>query len=203
MPPSLLPGKRSLPGSALFVGAYETAGAHLGAPVCGSPEAGAGVDSVRQESGRVTRKYESGGDSTSYMLTVARETAPGDSYSVSRSFYRDVKVGTSVDLKVYRDAVVRLAHRGHEDEQRAIPVPAVVEVALLVSGGTAVGLHGLRAPARGRRWRPTLMAVPTVVATLLGSSLLIVYQWSFAATLTVSVVGWLIAVFAGAAVVDS
>ncbi|MFE5586102.1 hypothetical protein [Kitasatospora sp. NPDC056531] len=176
-----------------FSEAFETLGAHRGVPVCGTAEAGAGTDCLHQESGWVTRKYaEDGDDSTSFMLTVARETAPSGDYSVSGSFYGDVKVGSVVDLKVYRGAVVRLAYRGHEAEHLNILWRVLIEAAVLIGVGTSAIAHGLAAPPARKWWVAVSMTVPTAVAVIAGSALLVSVQWPFAVNLGLSALGWLV-----------
>ncbi|WP_459648000.1 hypothetical protein [Kitasatospora sp. Ki12] len=177
-----------------FTDAFEAAGAHRGAPVCGTAEAGAGAECLHQESGRVTKKYEDGGDSTSYMLTVARETAPSGDYSVSKPFYEDVEVGSVVDLRVYRGAVVRLAYRGHQAEHLHILWMAMLEAALVIGIGTSAVAHGLAAPPARKWWVAVSMSVPTAVTAIGGSAVLVSLQWPLAVTLALAVLGWLVAV---------
>ncbi|MFJ9461669.1 hypothetical protein ACIRST_42190 [Kitasatospora sp. NPDC101447] len=186
-----------------FVDAFEASGAYRSAPACGSAEAGDVVECVRTESGQVTKKSSSSSDdSVTYLLTISRETAPSGEYDVGGAFYRDVEVGTTVDLKIWKDDVVWVSYHGHQAEQRNMPWWSVFEVALLIGAGTTLLAYRV-ASADLRAWGwPLLVAVPTAVATGTGCVLLIAYQWPFAVTLTLAIVSWLIAVVIAATAVS-
>ncbi|MFJ8628967.1 hypothetical protein ACIRD3_39805 [Kitasatospora sp. NPDC093550] len=186
-----------------FVDTFEASGAYRSAPLCGTPAAGDVVPCIRQESGRVTKKsVSSDDDSVTYLLTISRETAPTDEYDVSRAFYWDVEVGTTVDLMVWKDSVVRVVYHGHQADQRNIPWWDVLEIALLIGAGTSLVAYRLGTADRWAWGSVLLIAVPTVIATGTGCVVLIACQWSFAVTLTLAILAWLITAAIAATVVS-
>ncbi|MEV6979012.1 hypothetical protein [Kitasatospora sp. NPDC093806] len=174
-----------------FAGASEASSAYRGAPACDT--AAPGADCVRHESGKVTaRERHSGGDSTTYTLTVARENAPRHTYTVSWEFYDDAKPGTDVDLTLYRGKVAEVSYREHRATDPDTPWLTCFKVALLAGLGaalTALGLAWTRpggpAPAFG-------FGLLTACLALAGSLALVSAQLPLAAALAVPVLGWLV-----------
>ncbi|MFJ3221352.1 hypothetical protein ACIPLC_36215 [Kitasatospora sp. NPDC086801] len=182
-------------GFARFVDAYHEGWAYRGAPVCGAPAIKPGADCTLRESGRVTRTAaERDGDSTSYSLTVAREKAPTDTYNVGEAFYEDVGTDTVVNLTVWRGQVVEVDYHGHRARNPHTLWLAILKLALLIGAGTGLIAGGLLGPNLGSWWVPAGMSVPVAATTLVGAAMLLLMDWPLAATLTLAVLAWLLAV---------
>ncbi|MFD4887121.1 hypothetical protein [Kitasatospora sp. NPDC058402] len=182
-------------GFARFVAAYHEGWAYRGAPVCGAPAIGPGVDCTLRESGRVTKRAaERDGDSTSYTLTVAREKAPTGAYDVGEAFYDDVRTGAVVNLTVWRGQVVEVDYQGHRARNPHTLWLAVLKLALLVGAGTALIAGGLLGPNVRSWWIPAGMSVPMAVTTLVGAAMLLLMDWPLPVTVTLAVLAWLLAV---------
>ncbi|MFJ8622022.1 hypothetical protein ACIRD3_04175 [Kitasatospora sp. NPDC093550] len=180
-------------GFSWYVDAYHRVGAHRVAPACGTPAATPGTDCVWHETGRVTaRKTAGGSDSTDYHLTVARETAPEDTYQVDPDLYYETKVGADLDLTVFRNRVAELSYRGHSSDNPITPWLTSVEVALLVGLGSALTTSGLVWPRVGPRVSPLALGSIVTFLSAMGCLFLIGMQWPLAITLGVPVVGWLV-----------
>ncbi|MEV0537984.1 hypothetical protein [Kitasatospora sp. NPDC050463] len=177
-----------------FVDANDAAGAYRTAPVCGTAAHTPGTDCVRRETGKVTaRDAANNGDSTTYTLTVARETAPKHSYTVNSAFYYDAKTGTDVDLTVFRGRVAEIAYQGHRAQNSGTPWLSSLEVALLLGLGFALTAAGLTWSRLGVQAAPFYFAIAVFVVILafLGCLVLVSSQLPLAATLAIPVLGWL------------
>ncbi|MER7580685.1 hypothetical protein [Kitasatospora sp. NPDC097691] len=176
-----------------FVDAYRSVEAYRAAPDCGTAAAAPGAPCVRHETGRVTaRKVDNSGDSTSYDLTVTRETAPGKVFSVGEAFYKDAKVGTDVDLKIWNGRPVEVSWHGHRASTPDVPWLSCLKVALLVGFGSALTACGLAWPREDSVSVPAFAAVLIFFATLLGSVILCLAQWPLVITLVIPALAWLL-----------
>ncbi|GAB7184026.1 hypothetical protein ATKI12_3857 [Kitasatospora sp. Ki12] len=184
-----------------FIDAYDAGGAYRTAPVCGTAAAAPGTDCARHETGKVVAKnVDNSGDSTVYHLTIGRETAPGDGYSVSKEFYYDTEVGADVDLTIWHDRVAEVFYRGHRDPIPSTPWLTSLKVGLLVALGSALTAHGL---SWSRSGAPSGVAVGVLVLSTFGSLVYTVSQCSFGVTLGIPVFGWVVmTAFATAAALD-
>ncbi|MDH6711447.1 hypothetical protein P3T27_008205 [Kitasatospora sp. MAA19] len=181
-------------GFSWFVDTYHEGRAYRTAPTCGTPAVRPGADCVQQESGRVTRReVQQDSDSTTYVLTVAREMAPTDTYDVGRAFYRDVETGTIVDLKVWRGLVVELGYHGHRAGNPHTPWLTLLKLGLLIGAGTAVIAYGAFGPDLDSRLVPVGMAALVAGATLVGAAILLSMPWPLAVVLTIAILAWLLA----------
>ncbi|MEV7775051.1 hypothetical protein [Kitasatospora sp. NPDC086791] len=179
-----------------YVDTYHVVGAHRHAPMCGTVAATPGTDCVRHETGKVTAGHVDGGDSDSYWLTVARETAAGEDYMVGKALYDDVEIGTDVDLTVFRGRVTEISHHGHRNEKLITPWRTSVEIALLVGLGSALTAYGLTRAHPGTAAAPVGMAAVIVLLSPCGTLFLVSAQLPLAVTLAVPALAWL-AVTAG------
>ncbi|WP_354644749.1 hypothetical protein [Kitasatospora camelliae] len=177
-----------------FVDVNDEMGAYRRAPACGTAAAAPGTDCVRHETGTVTAgDTDSGGEGTTYTLTVARETAPTHGYTVDSGFYYAAEVGTEVDLTVFRGRVAELSQGGHHAQNPGTPWLASAEVAFLVGLGSAFTVQGLAWSRPGPRGaRSTVAALAVVPPAFLGSLVLISSQLPLAVTLAGPVLGWLV-----------
>ncbi|MFG2916658.1 hypothetical protein ACGF0D_27695 [Kitasatospora sp. NPDC048298] len=185
-------------GFVLFVGTYEERGAYRTAPVCGTPAPGPDADCLLLESGQVTRKWVSSSveDGTSYYLNIARGEGATQKYMVDEPLYRHVEAGTAVDLKIWKDMVVRIAHDGHEVSTLALSWRnwlGLAEAVPLIAVGTVVTTYGL--PGRNPEfWDSSLLlTMGMVLVTAIGAVVLTLVQWPFPVTLGLAVAAWLIA----------
>ncbi|MFB7126535.1 hypothetical protein [Kitasatospora sp. NPDC056273] len=180
-------------GFSWFVDTYDEALAYRGAPVCGAPATAPGADCTKQETGRVTaKKTDSNGDSTTYGLTVSRETVPTATYSVTEGLYDSLENGVNVDLTLWRGRVVELSHQGHRSTVQSTPWLTALKLALLVGTGTVLAVYGLLL-RRLVSWALPLAVLPFLVLfTVLGSIILITAQWPFALTIALPLIGWLV-----------
>ncbi|MFF7995813.1 hypothetical protein ACFZDG_39335 [Kitasatospora xanthocidica] len=184
-----------------FLGAYDAGGAYRTAPACGTAAATPGTDCTRHETGKVVAKQvDNSGDNTVYRVTVTRETAPGDGYSVSKEFYHDTEVGADVDLTIWHGRVAEVFYRGHRDPVPTTPWLTSLKAALLVALGSALTAHGLAWSSSGA---PSAVAVAVCVLSFFGSLVFTVSQCSFGVTLGIPVFGWVVmTAFATAAALD-
>ncbi|MFD7728862.1 hypothetical protein ACFV6F_00545 [Kitasatospora phosalacinea] len=184
-------------GFVLFLGTHREHGGYREAPACTTPTPGPDADCLLPENGRVTEKRRTGDfeNGYSYYLSVARATGPAEEYEVDQSLYLDVTAGADVDLEVWKDRVVRIAHGGHATTPLSLPwslFPTLAGEALLIAAGTALTAHALpgRNPAR---WGVTPLLFPvTALPTFLGVALLTLLQLPFPVTLGLAVTAWLI-----------
>ncbi|MFJ9453793.1 hypothetical protein ACIRST_01830 [Kitasatospora sp. NPDC101447] len=176
-----------------FVDAYRSVDAYRAAPDCGTAAAAPGAPCVRHETGKVTaRKVDNSSDSTTYDLTVARETAPGRTFSVGEAFYREAKIGTDVDVKVWNGRPVEVSWHGHRASTPDIPWLSTLKVALLVSAGTALTAYGLAWPRDSYRGTPVVAAVSIFIPTYIGALILCLAQWPLIVTLVIPGLAWLL-----------
>ncbi|MEU8517346.1 hypothetical protein AB0C76_38095 [Kitasatospora sp. NPDC048722] len=185
-------------GFVLFVGTFEEHGGYRTAPVCGTPAPGPYTDCLLLESGQVTRKWVSSSvdDGTSYFLNIAHGAGSAQKYEVDESLYRHVEAGTAVDLKIWKDTVVRIAHDGHEVSTLTLSWHVwlgLAEAALLIAVGTVVTAYGL--PGRNPEfWNSSpVLIMGTALVTSMGAVFLTLVQWPFPVTLGLAVSAWLIA----------
>ncbi len=144
------------------------------------------------ETGKVTAgRVDSSSDSTSYKLTVSRETAPSSTYDVGEAFYDDVEIGTYVDLTVWQGRVAEVSYHGHRARNLSTPWLASFQLALVVAGGATLTVFGLTGTRRGI-WLFHLIAYGFfVVLAFFGSIFLVSAQWPFAVILGIAVACWL------------
>ncbi|MFB7618342.1 hypothetical protein [Kitasatospora sp. NPDC056181] len=179
-------------GFSRFVDAYESVDAYRSAPRCGTAAAAPGAPCVRHETGKVTaRTIDHTGDSDSYDLTVARESGPGQIFSVGKAFYDGAKVGTDVDLRIWNGRLVEVSWHGHRASPPDIPWLSSFKLALLVGAGSALVVCGLAWPRGSAQAVPVIAAFWIALFSFLGSFFLCLAQWPFAVTLAVPVLGWL------------
>jgi hypothetical protein len=175
-----------------FTDTFEEARAYRATPVC-APAAKPGDDCVTLESGRVTKKSEEpSSDSTDYVLTVARETAPTDRYYVGKAFYRDVDTGTVVELKILKGKVFELSYHGHRSQPPNTPYLATAEFSGLIAVGLVMVAAGLVGDIEYMVGLALAYIAGITIATGTGSIFLITFQWPLIVTLSVAVVCWLI-----------
>ncbi|MEV7775050.1 hypothetical protein [Kitasatospora sp. NPDC086791] len=175
-----------------FLDTFRSVDAYRTAPVCGTPAAAPGTPCVRRETGKVTaRNIDSGGDSNSYLLTVARETGPAHTFNVGQAFYDEAGIGTDVDLKVWNGRAVEVSWHGHRAAPRDIPFRTSLKLSLLIGAGSAVTVYGLAWPRGGGRAVPPLAAVPITLSSFIGGFVLFAAQWPLVITLGVPALGWL------------
>ncbi|MFJ9843508.1 hypothetical protein ACIRYZ_24205 [Kitasatospora sp. NPDC101155] len=174
-----------------FTDTFEEARAYRATPVC-VPAAKPGHDCVTLESGRVTKKEEEpSSDSTDYVLTVARETAPTDRYYVGKAFYRDVDTGTVVELKILKGKVFELGYHGHRSQPPNTPYLAIAEFSGLIAVGLVMVAAGLVGDIEYMAGLALAYVAGITIATGTGSIFLITFQWLLMVTLSVAVVCWL------------
>jgi len=185
-------------GFVLFAGAFEEHGGYRTAPVCGTPTPGADADCLLLESGRVTRKWMSVSveDGDGYYLDIARGTGSVRKCEVDEFLYRHVEAGTAVDLKIWKDVVVRVGHDGHEVSTLTLSWHVGLVLAgsaLLIAVGTVVTAYGL--PGRNPEfWNSApVLLLGTALVTCVGVGFLTLMEWPFRVTLTLAVSAWLIA----------
>ncbi|MGW2253430.1 hypothetical protein ACWCXH_25010 [Kitasatospora sp. NPDC001660] len=186
-------------GIARSVALNQEVDAFADAPVCstGNPRPGEGC--VRLESGRVTnRSVDRNGDSTTYNLTVARESDPeGDDYGVGEAFYDDADVGTYVLLKVWKGDVAEVGFQGHESVIPHFQRGRVALLSLLIAVGTSVLMLGLPGQDEDVRWLALVGLVPFFVVAWMGGFLFGAVHLPLAVAIALIVGGWL-AMTAGA-----
>ncbi|MFB7619706.1 hypothetical protein [Kitasatospora sp. NPDC056181] len=181
-------------GFSWFVDEHDAAGAYRTAPVCGTAAHTPGTDCVRHETGKVTAiSTDIDGESTTYRLTVARETAPGHSYTVNSAVFYDAKVGVDVELAVFRGRVAEVSYHGHRAQNPGTPWLTSVEVALLVGLGSALTATGVSHSRLGLRAAPFYFSTAVFVAAMafLGCLVFVSSQQPLAVTLAAPVLGWL------------
>ncbi|MER6365900.1 hypothetical protein [Kitasatospora sp. NPDC001527] len=185
-----------------FVDVNDTTLGYRSAPVCATAAHTPGTDCVRRETGKVTEQYTVDGDGRTYMVGVAREAGRAHRYSVNASFYAATKVGTDVDLTIYRGRVAELVYQGHHTGNPGTLYLASFKVALLAGLGVTLTILGLTWPRVGARAGSFAFAMGclTVATAMLGCLTLITMEWSLAALLAIPVFGWL-ATTGGAAVI--
>ncbi|MFB7475071.1 hypothetical protein [Kitasatospora sp. NPDC056184] len=176
-----------------FLDANDAAVAYRSAPVCDTAEHTPGTDCVRRETGKVTNRYTVEGDGTTYLVTVARESGRGHRYEVNRDFYGAVKVGTDVDLTIYRGRVAEVSTQGERTGNAGTPWLSSLKVALLAGLGAALTIQGLAWSRAGGRAGSFAAAMGgfTAVSAMLGCLTLITMELPLAALLAVPVLGWL------------
>ncbi|MFD5461790.1 hypothetical protein ACFWIQ_03050 [Kitasatospora sp. NPDC127059] len=175
-----------------FIGTFEDTRAYRATPVC-TADAKPGADCATLESGRVKKKEkEIGSDSTDYMLTVSRETAPTGRYSVGKAFYNDVTVGTDVDLKILHGKVFELSYHGHRYQPVSTPYLTIAGFSAMIGFGMIMMVAGGLADLEFMAALALAYAVGASIATVIGSMLLISLQWPLFVTLPISVLCWLI-----------
>ncbi|MFF2078470.1 hypothetical protein ACFVXG_27400 [Kitasatospora sp. NPDC058162] len=175
-----------------FTDTFEEVRDHYATPAC-TAAARPGDDCTRQESGRVTRKREpaADSDSTSYLLTVARETAPTEEYDVGKPFFDDVNPGDTVDLKVLHGKVFELDFHGHRSQTETAPWASCALIGGLIAGGLVLLLTDpRRRQALDELFMAVVMAVVVVGLTLLAAMSLVSFQWPLVITLVVAAVCW-------------
>ncbi|MGV9271188.1 hypothetical protein ACWDRR_41870 [Kitasatospora sp. NPDC003701] len=176
-----------------FVDGYHAVGAYHHAPACGTAAATPGTDCVLHETGKVTaRRVDNSDESTTYLLTVVRETAPKHTYTVGKAFYNDTGVGAAVDLTVFRGHVSELSYHGHRAQNPHTPWLTALKVALLAGLGSALTAHGLTWWRSGMQAGPSLLAVFISFLSFFGGLILMSTQWPLAVTLGIPVLGWLL-----------
>ncbi|GAB7184027.1 hypothetical protein ATKI12_3858 [Kitasatospora sp. Ki12] len=177
-----------------FVATYHEMAAHRTAPVCGAAGTAPGTACVRHETGKVRAlTYKETSDSTTYKMTVGREEAPAHTLEVGEAFYDEAQVGTDVDLKVWNGRVIEVSWHGHRATVRSTPVLTSFELALLIGAGTALTAYGLAWPRDTALAVPVLGASWTAGAAMLGSFLFTTTLWPLPISLSVPLLGWLIA----------
>ncbi|MFF8774268.1 hypothetical protein [Kitasatospora sp. NPDC015120] len=189
-------------GFSRFVDAHDTAVAYRSAPVCGSAAHTPGTDCVRHETGRVTARDTRTGEDTTYLVKVARETAPEQRYEVDWDFYSATEVGMDVDLTVFRGRVAEVSFQGHRATNPGTPWLSALTVALLAGSGAALTITGLTWSRTGGR--PTAFAAVmgglTSALALPGCLVLMTAQRPLPALLAVPAIGWLAATALGAVI---
>ncbi|MER7757915.1 hypothetical protein [Kitasatospora sp. NPDC097643] len=182
-------------GFARFVDAHDVVVAHRSAPVCGSADIPPGADCAQRESGRVTDKKEQhDSDSDSYILTVAREKASPETYSVGEAFYDDVSVDTVVDLKVWRGRAIEVSYHGHRAEVPSTPWMSSLWVGLLIGLGTALTAAGLLGPRLPDVANLVGVILFVGIITFMGASIQLMGRFSLPLALALSITAWLITV---------
>ncbi|MFD9064707.1 hypothetical protein ACFVZ3_24660 [Kitasatospora purpeofusca] len=180
-------------GFRLFLDAHDEMHGYRTAPVCDTAAA-PGADCDRYEGGRVTARKNDG----EYRLTVARETAPADTYFVDEDFYDDVQIGTNVQVTVFHARAVAISYRGHHGDNPRDPHLPALEVAALITVGSALTVNGL---ARSRESGAGLLSGPGIgLLAFIGSSLLLQMPLPLAVTLGVPLLAWIALVATAAAV---
>ncbi|MGW3044829.1 hypothetical protein ACWC9T_33400 [Kitasatospora sp. NPDC001159] len=175
-----------------FADTFEEVRAYRATPVC-TAAAKPGDDCVTLESGRVTKKEEEpNSDSTNYVLTVTRETAPTGRYYVGRAFYDDVDTGTVVDLKILRGKVFELNYQGHRSQPPSTPYLTIVEFSGLIAVGLVMLVSGLVADIEYMAGTALGYTAAVTILTVMGSTFLITFQWPLIVTLALAVAFWLI-----------
>ncbi|MFJ4670041.1 hypothetical protein [Kitasatospora purpeofusca] len=179
-------------GFGLFLDAHEEMHGYRTAPACDTA-AEPGPDCNRYETGRVTARKNDG----EYRLTVAREAAPKETYDVDQDFYDDVQIGTEVRVTVFHARAVEISERGHRADSLQDPHLPALEVAALVTVGSALTAHGL---VRSRDTDAGLLSGPWIgFLTFVGGSVLLQMPLPFAATLGIPLVVWIALIAAVAA----
>ncbi|MFB6894617.1 hypothetical protein ACFCX4_35605 [Kitasatospora sp. NPDC056327] len=126
-----------------FLDANAVARAYREAPVCGSAAHAPGADCVVREPGKVTDRYTVDGDGTSHQVVVARGTGAEQDFLVLPRFYAAVKVGTDVDVTLFRGRVAGITYQGQHATNPGTPWSASLKVAIPVLFGTALTVMGL------------------------------------------------------------
>ncbi|MFJ4094600.1 hypothetical protein ACIPYS_23700 [Kitasatospora sp. NPDC089913] len=171
-------------GFGLFLDVHDEMHGYRTAPVCDAA-AEPGPDCNRYETGRVTARKDNG----DHWLTVARETASAGMYSVDQDFYDDVQIGTSVRVTVFRARAVEISYRGHRADTFRDPHLPALEVAALVTVGSALTVNGL---ARSRNRDAGLGSGPGIgLLSFIGASVLLQGPLPFVATLGIPLAGWI------------
>ncbi|MFB8235669.1 hypothetical protein ACFC58_03880 [Kitasatospora purpeofusca] len=171
-------------GFGLFLDAHDEMHGYRTAPVCDTA-AEPGADCNRYETGRVTARKNDG----EYRLTVARETAPTETYNVDQDFYDDVQIGTDVRVTVFHARAVEISERGHHADSLQDPHLPALEVAALVAVGSALTVHGL---ARSRDGDAGLLSgLGLGFLTFVVGSMLLQVPLPLALTLGIPLVGWI------------
>ncbi|MFG3229043.1 hypothetical protein ACGF07_30255 [Kitasatospora sp. NPDC048194] len=178
-----------------FTDTFEEIRAYRATPAC-TAAAAPGDDCATSESGRVTEKSEeSDSDSTSYVLTVAREKAPSARYSVGEAFYDDVAPGTIVELKILRGRVFELSYHGHRSQPPNTPYLEIIEFSALIGVGLVMVVASLFGDFEFTVALSLMYSVGVWIATAVGSVFLITVQWPLIVTLAVGVACWLFAAY--------
>ncbi|KOV11445.1 hypothetical protein ADK60_35370 [Streptomyces sp. XY431] len=179
-------------GFGLFLDAHDEMHGCRTAPACDTA-AGPGADCNRYETGRVTARKNDG----EYRLTVARETAPTETYNVDQDFYDDVQIGTNVRVTLFHARAVEISERGHHADSLQDPHLPALEVAALVAVGSALMVHGL---VRSRHSDAGLLSGPGIgLLAFVGGSMLLQLPLPLAVTLGVPLVAWIALIAAVAA----
>ncbi|MFE9428692.1 hypothetical protein ACFYNO_37755 [Kitasatospora sp. NPDC006697] len=186
-------------GFLLFTGGYEERGGYRTAPLCGTPAPGPDADCLLRESGRVTGKQvtDSAEDGVAYYLDVARGTGSARKFEVDEYLYRHVETGSTVDLTVWQNMVVRIAQGGHEVGTTDLSWHlwfGLAAATAAIAAGTVVTAFGL--PGRNPAFRHSapLLFLGTAMATAIGAVILVLVQWPFPVTLGLAAAAWLAAV---------
>ncbi|MEK2489939.1 hypothetical protein WN990_10285 [Kitasatospora purpeofusca] len=168
----------------LFLDAHDEIHGYRTAPACGAA-AEPGADCNRYETGRVTARKNDG----EYRLTVARETAPKETYNVDQDFYEDVQIGSNVRVTVFHARAVEISDRGHHADSLQDPHLPALEVAALIALGSALTVNGL---ARSRDSGAGLLSGPGIgLLAFIGGSMLLQLPLPPAVTLGIPLVGWI------------
>ncbi|MBD0689605.1 hypothetical protein [Streptomyces sp. CBMA123] len=176
-----------------FTDTFEQTRAYRATPTCAA-DAKPGADCVTLESGRVTKKEEeAGSDSTDYMLTVSRETAPTGRYAVGKAFYEDVDAGTTVELRILHGKVFELSFQGHRSRPENTPYLTIFEFSGLIGVGMIMIIGGLFGDLEFMLFISLGYSAGATLLTAFGSLLLISLQWPLLVTLPIAVTCWLIA----------
>ncbi|MGW6914399.1 hypothetical protein ACWGB8_11335 [Kitasatospora sp. NPDC054939] len=183
-----------------FVDANDTVNAYRTAPVCATAAHAPGTDCVRRETGKVTDRHAgNGGDSTVYTLTVARGTAPKETFTVDRDLYSEAAVGSDVELTVFRGRVAEVSYHGYHFGEPGMPWRSCIEVAVLAGLGSALIVFGAIRARPGEPATPAALVgryagfvlVVFVAPALVGCMALVTLHLPIAVTLAAAVLGWL------------
>ncbi|GAB7184024.1 hypothetical protein ATKI12_3855 [Kitasatospora sp. Ki12] len=160
-------------GFGLYLDTHDEAVAHHTAPACGTTAAPPGTDCVRSESGRVTARKTDG----AYLLTVARETAPAQTFEVDQDFYQSTAIGADVELRLWHGRVAEVSYHGHSAENPVGTRLPSLGVAALVAAGSALTVRGLTRSRRDTGDARLGAAVVIGPCAYIGSTFLIPWQW--------------------------
>ncbi|MFJ9777024.1 hypothetical protein ACIRVF_38315 [Kitasatospora sp. NPDC101157] len=182
-----------------FVDVFQEIHLYRTVPTCATPAARPGALCATVESGRVTEQWKEPGDgSTTYKLTVARETAPVRSYMVGQAFYEDVSPGTVVELKILRGKVLEVSYHGHRARALNFPWLKWIEFSVVIGAGVALVLAGGYLDELVQLvGMLAVTAAVTAVATAIGAAVLITVQWPLVISLAIGAALWLLAVYTG------
>ncbi len=184
-----------------FAGADIRVYAYRNAPTCSAAAQRPGANCVRHETGRVTAKNVHPGagpgaadPAAGHTVTVARAAGPARGYEVPEAFYDNVRVGTDVDLTIFRGRVAALTHQGRRTDNPDVSYLVSFGVPLLVGLGSAVTTHGLTRsrPGPGAARFGTVAGVALVLA-FISSLCFVSLPMPPALLVAVSVLLWLIA----------